>query len=429
MTVSEKTPFIQGLRFALAVASVVLASCNMMAAEVVATVKDEYGWKLQVDGSDYYIKGVVWEYTPRGENASNKIWAESEAQIRAVLDYDFSLLQEAGVNTIRSFSMLPPRWVTYVYDNYGIRTVVNPMMGRYGTHIDGSYIEFTNYSDEITRQTLKAESLDIVRAYKDVPGVLMFAFGNESNYGLSWSSFEIQNLPEAEKETAKARYLYTLFNEVIAEGKEIAPGKPFTIVNGDIQYLELIAELCPDLDLFGSNVYRGPSFTNLWKVVAETLDLPVVLFEFGSDAFNARQQMEDEVSQARILRDQWLELYNKAYGNGEEGNSLGGFVFQWRDEWWKYRQDRNLDVHDETASWSNKAYLFDWAEDRNNMNEEWFGIMALGPRNADGVQTAEPRLAYDLLSRIWSMDPYVDAKPAFNKAIGDIDLSEADRVR
>ena len=37
--------------------------------------------------------------------------------------------------------------------------------------------------------------LEQVEKYKDVRGVLMFALGNESNYGLSWSSFEIENLP------------------------------------------------------------------------------------------------------------------------------------------------------------------------------------------------------------------------------------------
>ena len=132
--------------------------------------------------------------------------------------------------------------------------------------------------------------------------MLMFAFGNESNYGLSWSSFEIENLPEGERNTAKARYLYSLFNEVMAEGKRIAPNHPFSIVNGDLQYIDLIAELCPALDVLGSNVYRGKSFTSLWRDVSEKLDLPVLFFEFGSDAFNARAYKEDQRAQAEILR-------------------------------------------------------------------------------------------------------------------------------
>ncbi len=276
-------------------------------------------------------------------------------------------------------------------------TVINPLMGRYGYTVGGKWIPFTDYSDELTRATLKKDMLELIERYKNVDGVLMFAFGNESNYGLSWSSFEIENLPEGEQNTAKARYLYSLFNEVMAAGKRIAPNHPFSIVNGDIQYIDLIAELCKDMDVLGVNAYRGKSFTSLWKEVDEKLDLPVVFYEFGSDAFNAREFKEDQVAQAEVLKDQWQEMYNKAYGNGEEGNSIGGFVFEWRDEWWKYLQVENLEQQDNNASWSNQAYLFDWAEGKNNMNEEWFGITALGTPNSDGVYTARPRMAYDVL--------------------------------
>jgi hypothetical protein len=395
---------------------------QVLAADKVTTYKDENGWKLRVNDSDYYIKGVVWGYSPRNQNYAYNLWGESDDFIRKVLDYDFGLMKAAGINTIRSFSMIPPEWVTYIYQEHGIRTVINPLMGRYGYNVGGKWIPNTDYSDELTRATLKKDMLEIVNQYRNTPGVLMFAFGNESNYGLSWSSFEIENLPQGEQNTAKARYLYSLFNEVMRSGKSIDPNHPFTIVNGDIQYIDLIAELCPDLDLLGTNAYRGKSFTALWRDVQQKLDLPVVFFEFGSDAFNARDFAEDQVAQAEILKDQWQEMYNKAYGNGEEGNSIGGFVFEWRDEWWKYKQTENLDIHDNNASWSNQAYLFDWAEGKNNMNEEWFGITALGTPNSDGVYTARPRMAYDVLSEIWHLDPYAYKKAALNQAINDINM-------
>jgi len=392
------------------------------AADVVTTFKDENGWKLQVNGEDFFIKGVVWGYTPRNENYTYNLWGETDDFIRKVLDYDFGLMKEAGVNAVRSFAMIPPEWITYVYKEHGIMTVVNPLMGRYGYTVGGKWVPFTDYSDELTRAVLKADMLEIVNKYKDTPGVLMFAFGNESNYGLSWSSFEIENLPEGERNTEKAKYLYSLFNEVMKAGKAIAPDKPFTIVNGDIQYIDLIAEYCTDMDLLGSNAYRGKGFTALWKDVDEKLDLPVVFFEFGSDAFNAITFQEDQKAQAEILKYQWQEMYNKSYGNGEEGNAIGGFVFEWRDEWWKYLQVENLDIQDNNASWSNQAYPFDWAEGKNNMNEEWFGIAALGTPNSDGVYTARPRMAYDVLSEIWAMDPYQYKKAAINQRIDDLNM-------
>ncbi|MFU8821920.1 MAG: hypothetical protein ACNA8G_10245 [Gammaproteobacteria bacterium] len=392
------------------------------AADVVTTYKDDSGWRLQVNGEDYYIKGVVWGYTPRGENYSYNLWGESDEFIRKVLDYDFGLMRKAGVNTIRSFAMIPPKWVAYIYQEHGIMTVINPLVGRYGSVISGRWTPNTDYSDELTRATLKADSLAVVEAYKNVPGVLMFAFGNENNYGLSWSSFEIENLPEGEQNMAKARYLYSLFNEIISSGKRISPNRPFTIVNGDIQYIDLIAELVPELDLLGSNVYRGKSFTDLWSQVDAKLDLPVVFFEFGSDAYNAREGREDQLAQATILKEQWQEMYHKSWGNDEEGNAIGGFVFEWRDEWWKYLQEENLDIHDTNASWSNQAYMFDWQPGKNNMNEEWFGIAALGTPNPDGVYTARPRMAYDVLTEVWSIDPYQYKKAAINQAFGAINM-------
>ncbi len=177
--------------------------------------------------------------------------------------------------------------------------------------------------------------------------------------------------------------------------------------------------------MLGINAYRGKSFairTNLWTDVEEKLDLPVVFFEFGSDAFNAKEFHEDQLAQAAILKYQWQEMYNKAYGNGEEGNSIGGFVFEWRDEWWKYLQVEDLDIHDTHASWSNGGYKFDWVDGKNNMNEEWLGITALGTPNSDGVYTVRPRMAYDVLSEIWQMDPYAYKKEALNQAFDNINM-------
>ncbi len=56
------------------------------------------------------------------------------------------------------------------------------------------------------------------------------------------------------------------------------------------------------------------------------------------------------------------------------------------------------------------------------MNEEWFGIAALGTTNSDGVYTARPRMAYDVLSEIWAMDPYQLKKAAVNEEIDDINM-------
>ena len=389
--------------------------------DTVTTYKDSKGWKLQVNGEDFFVKGVVWGYIPRKDNYKYNLFALPDDQVKAIIDHEFGLMQKAGVNAVRSFTTIPPEWVTYINDTYGIKTAINPLMGRYGLNVAGLWIDNPDYSDPLTRETMKREVLEQVEKYKDVRGVLMFAFGNESNYGLSWSSFEIENLPVGEQQAAKAEHLYSLFGEVIAEARQIAPNHLFTIVNGDIQYLDLIARYGKDWDMLGSNAYRGATFTSLWKDVQAGLGLPVLFFEFGSDAFNARDMKEAQLAQAEYLKSQWQDMYNNSYGRGY-GNSIGGFVFEWRDEWWKFNVEAESDLHrhNTNASWVNGGYKFDHVEGQNNMNEEWFGITRLGDVNDDGVFIAEPRIAYDTLAEVWKVDPYSDVD--IDTALDTIDL-------
>ena len=397
---------------------------NLFAASVdkVDTYKDSKGWKLQVNGEDYFVKGVVWGYTPIGENYSYNLWGNPDKFVKEVLDYECNLMKAAGINTIRSFGMIPPKWVTYIYEEHGIMTVINHLMGRYGYNVGGVWIPRTNYSDELTRETLKRDVLETVKLYKDVPGVIAFGLGNESNYGLEWSSFEIENLPVGEQHREKAKHLYSLFNEIIKAGKEIDQNHPFLIVNGDIQYLDLIMEYCTDLDILGVNAYRGISFTDLWTRVHNEAGFPILLTEFGSDAYNAREGREEQAGQAEIIKGNWDEIYHKSYDKGEEGNAIGGLLFEWRDEWWKYLQVENLFIQDDHASWSNGGYYFDYALGKNNMNEEWFGICRLNKPNEDGVYTAEPRAAYYALQEVFAIDPYKLTKDEMNQKLTEIDM-------
>jgi hypothetical protein len=39
-------------------------------------------------------------------------------------------------------------------------------------------------------------------------------------------------------------------------------------------------------------------------------------------------------------------------GLGKAGNAIGVY-FQFSDGWWKYGQTKNLDIHDNNASWFN----------------------------------------------------------------------------
>ncbi|MCU0672576.1 MAG: hypothetical protein MUE69_07265 [Myxococcota bacterium] len=368
--------------------------------------RDAQGFKLRVDGRDFMVFGMNWDFFPIGENYAYDFWRQPEAFIREALDYEMGLMRDMGVNAIRVYVGIPQRWIRYIYENFGIYTILNHPMGRYGHSVDGVWRSPTDYSDQRTREVLLEEIQALVRSYADTPGLLMWLLGNENNYGLYWASAEVENLPAEQRDDARATYLYSLFGQAIDVIHARDTNHPVAIANGDLQFLDVIREQCPNLDVMGSNVYRGASSRDLFDRVAEVLDVPFVYTEFGSDAFDAREGREDDVAQAEILVALWQEIYEHAYGRGRAQNAIGGMIFQWSDGWWKYQQETNLDVHDETASWSNAAYPFDYVEGQNNMNEEWFGLCAKGRPDEDGQFRLYCRSAYYALQRAFELDPY-----------------------
>lgn len=398
------------LLLALAVAALAASALPALAANAplprLAVVNDESGSRLQVDGRDFMVLGLNWDYVPIGQNYNYSLWVQPDDVIVDVLAREMPLLQAMNVNAIRQYVGVPPRWVRYIYENYGIFTVLNHTVGRYGLTIDGAWLPNTDYSDPRVRSLLKSEVAALVDEYKGTPGLLMWLLGNENNYGLTWKSAETEALPEGERHAARAEYLYSLFGEIIRDIKQRDPGGLVAIANGDLQYVDLIAKHCRGMDVFGSNVYRGISARDFFQVVKDKLGVPTIFTEFGADAFNARTNREDQATQARYLIGQWQEIYEQSAGKGRVGNAAGGLVFQWSDGWWKYLQESRLNIHDTNASWPNGGYPEDFREGENNMNEEWWGITAKGFPDSRGLYEVYPRAAYYALRDIFALDPY-----------------------
>ena len=380
-------------------------------ADTVSIDKSMSGMKLKVNGNDIIINGVNWDYTPIGTNYSYSLYNQPESVIKQALDDEMSLLKNMGVNTIRVYTGIPKKWIEYIYTNYGIYTMLNHSFGRYGLTIDGAWIPTTEYADAKTRQLLLKEVKQLASDYKDTKGLLLFLLGNENNYGLFWDGAETEDIPvKNRKSTKRAQYMYALFNEAAVAMKTIDTSHPVAICNGDLLFLDIIAKKCPDVDALGVNAYRGISFGDIFERVKKEYGKPVFFAEFGSDAFNAVTSEEEQNGQAKILKGNWKEIYENTAGLGKSENCLGGFTFQFSDGWWKYAQTKNLDLHDTNASWSNGGYPFDYVQGENNMNEEWFGICAKGPTNANGNYQLYPRSAYYILKEVHQFNPYANGK-------------------
>lgn len=373
----------------------------------VTVLKDKEDFKLLVNNKPFFINGMNWNYDPIGTNYNYSLWKQSDDVIKAALDNEMGLLKNMGVNAVRQYTGIQPKWITYIYQKYGIYTMLNHSFGRYGLTINGSWVPNTEYSNPATRQLLLKETQAMIQEYKNTPGLLLFLLGNENNYGLFWDGAETENIPlEDRKSTKRAKDMYSIFNEAVVEMKKIDTSHPIAICNGDLLFLDIIAEECKDIDIFGTNMYRGVSFGNAFQEVKSKLNKPILFTEFGADAFNAIDNAEDQKSQAYYMVNNWKEIYENAANLGKSGNSLGGFTFQFSDGWWKFGQTKNLDVHDSNASWSNGGYTNDFLQGQNNMNEEWFGVCAKGPVNPRGLYDLYPRAAYYSLKEAHNINPY-----------------------
>jgi beta-galactosidase/beta-glucuronidase len=280
----------------------------------------------------------------------------------------------------------------------------------------GHWLGFWNYpspfyADADFRANVKRSVLQMVREYKDQPGILFWVLGNENNYSFSgrvksWSSPEIDALADLNAQiNERARIYYSFVNELAREIHAIDPHHPVAMGNGELMTLDIASKYCPDVDIVATIIYRGKTFGNIFENLKNTFDKPLVCIEFGCDASDAYQGAEDQDVQANFLESQWADIYqNLANSKEGEGNCLGGTVFEWSDEWWKNKEYdmQSWSVHDTGSNWSNGAYFFDIkVEGNKNMNEEWFGIVALSEEKEGGLNKRMPRKSYYVIREFW----------------------------
>ncbi len=362
-------------------------------------------YQLMVNKRPYIIKGVCYNPIPVGQNHEYDWWADPNRP----WEVDGKLMKDMGVNTIRVYQVNgsteeTKKVIRELYEKYGIRTIL------------GSWLGFWEYpcpfyADKNFQKRVKDQVLEMVRTYKDEPGVLMWVLGNENNYSClgnvnPWSSEEIDAEKDPMKQKAmRAKIFYSFVNDITLEIKKIDKDHPVALGNGELLGLEYAKEYAPDVDLVGCIIYRGKTFGNLFRSLKMTFDKPVFLAEFGADAYDAFKEKEDQNMQAFFLESQWRQIYENLAGNAEgAGNCLGGAIFEWTDEWWKHNEYNpdSWSIHDTESNWSNGSYYFDiTAKNNMNMNEEWFGIVALSSELENGINKRIPRKAYYVVREFW----------------------------
>jgi len=359
---------------------------------------------LVVDGKPFIVRGACYSPVPVGENHLYNWWGNPAKPWMI----DGKLMKEAGINTIRVYEpgdnpSQVKQAASDLYDNYGIYTLMGHGLGFWD-------YPHANYADPAFQLRMKKEVYQMVKTYKDTPGILAWVLGNEANYSFDgrinpWSTPELDAIKSRyDRKLAKAKIYYSFLNDLAKIVKKVDPTRPVGFGNGELGSIEVAKEYCPDFDFVGIIIYRGKSFGSLFRQLKTKCGKPCIIIEFGCDSYNADLKKPDEDSQALFLKSLWSEVEANTYAGTGEGNALGGCVFEWNDEWWKYRPDRpgEWSVHNTEAGWSNGSYYYDIeAKDNLNMNEEWWGIVSLSPEKEDGVNKRIPKKSYYELKKIW----------------------------
>ncbi|MFH1577722.1 MAG: glycoside hydrolase family 2 TIM barrel-domain containing protein, partial [Candidatus Omnitrophota bacterium] len=343
-------------------------------------------WQLQVQGRPYIIRGVTYAPTKVGQspdegtlgnwmfedfNNNNKIDGPYDAFVdkngNNLQDDDeptigdFKLMQDMGVNTIRIYhhpQEVNKELLRELYKNYGIMVIMGDFLGKYALGSGASWYEGTDYRNPKHQKNMIASITMMVEEFKDEPYILFWLLGNENVYGVACNA---DKDPEG---------FFKFANEAARVIKSLDSEHPVALCNGDTLFLDIFAENCPDIDIFSANAYRGDyGFGYLWQGVKEEADKPVFITEFGCPAYVEGKNMEEsERLQAEYHRAAWEDISNNLAGGTKAGNSIGGVIFEWLDEWWKAYEPG---MHDFKPLWAGPF-------PDGFMHEEWLGVCSQG---------------------------------------------------
>ncbi|HTL70853.1 MAG TPA: glycoside hydrolase family 2 TIM barrel-domain containing protein [Candidatus Eisenbacteria bacterium] len=317
----------------------------------VRVTRDDAGWTLRVDGEPYFVRGVDYRVTKIGQGPDDgtledwatydadgdgkndpayQAWIDADGDGRRGADEaavgDFELMKRMGVNTIRWYvndfknQAAHKELLRDLTAGYGIRVAVGNKFGAYTIDSGASWEAGTDYRDPEQRRRLLDSVRRMALEHKDEPYTLLWLLGNENN--LPFTNTNAARFPEA---------YATLVEEAAKLLHELDGRHPVAVVNGDTKGIGLYRKYCPHVDIFGVNAYRGPKgFGGLWLEAKKQWGGPVLVTEYGGSYANGL----DEDAQADYHKGCVSDIAANAAGRGA-GNALGGFAFEWLDEWWK----------------------------------------------------------------------------------------------
>ena len=282
--------------------------------------------KLNVNGIEYFIKGICYDPVPIGKTKRNF----------NRIDIDLILMQEAGINTIRVYSPIDNLDILNKIDEAGIKVITS-----FGYNQNGYY------------DILNGTYIDYINKYKDHNAILLWELGNEYNYHPEWFSMNIDNW-------------YLAMNNAAKKIKQIDKNHPVSTAHGEIPNNKA-REMGSNIDIWGINVYRWDDPTPLIEEWEKVSDLPLYLSETGSDSYMTKDYNEfkkgiNEDAQAAANHNIIKNVFKM------KDRITGLIIFQFVDGLWKAGNPEIQDL----GGWAPNSMGVPYD---GSPNEEFWGIV------------------------------------------------------
>lgn len=348
------------------IAICVFALANMAAASVFST----NGREILLDGQPFEVRGICYSPSAIGKSGSAPPYGDYfTAEYQELWDRDFPLLRQMGTNVIRHYG-----WTNGADHSAFLNAAYNngnqPLFVLLNRWINPD----TDWTNTSAVNALIAEWEAFADEVKDSPAVMGFLIGNETN-AYSGNGYNPA--------------FWTAMNQIAGAVKAVAPNKLVSIAIIDtLDQVETNDAAMTNFDFWAIQVYRGESFGSFFTDYAARSPKPIIITEYGYDAYDARiggEYADDASLPAAAMENLLRELReNRAI-------AAGGCIFEYADEWWK---SGTPNIQDAPTGWQGP-----FAD--NEANEEWWGIFRILD-NGSAPDILQPRAMFYRVAAMWN---------------------------
>jgi glycosyltransferase involved in cell wall biosynthesis len=235
----------------------------------------------------HFIKGVTYGPFPKGSHGQ-------QFPELAVAEADFAAMAEAGINTVRVFTV-PPIWLLDAAEQAGLKLLVGLPWAQHIAFLDSA----------ATQREIREAIVSGIRDCGRHPAVFAYLIGNEIPPDIiRWHGTE-----------AVRRFL----KDLVAAAKAEHPEALVSYAN--YPCTEYLTVDFTDFVCFNVYLHDQAAFRRyVARLHNLAHDRPLVLTEFGVDSFS-----QGEEEQRRVLSWQVRTAF--------ETGVAGTFIFSWTDEW------------------------------------------------------------------------------------------------